>query len=307
MATGEYQQALRSEGFISLPSGLQPHEIEPVFEQFRELYDLMYADDGSGKELYDAFRYEVPERPRDADYFQVRRRVGDINMFSQNGAIGTDDKDVAHIGPRTMLHARERLGKRMPKIMEQFIESCTEIHEQTKQAVRPVYRELGIEDIMLAKNPLDDIHMVRVLRYLGTEATHKADLHFDRSVATFAVWESSTGLVGAPGNNDYLHPTTVASVMKTVEQANNSPVNHVPGHGKFFLGAGYNHLPAEVREPQGELPLFAHGVVNSDPDQERSAVVVFMNPRLGYEPYTVASKHETDLNDLQTHLKTQAA
>jgi hypothetical protein len=300
----EYRAMLREEGYINVEFGIDGNNIDPLFDQFRELSELIWTPEGTHFDLEDALHYTIDERPKDADYFMVHRRIGEINPHSPDRAVGTDSKDLAHIGPRSMQEAKAKLGKRMPKVMREFIGSCLEIHEVTKQAVRPVYRALGMEDLMLAKNPENDIHMVRVLRYLGSTTTHKADLHFDRAVATVAAWESSPGLVGAPGNNSIGDSRlTPGDLIDTIAAANASDLIHESGKAKFFLAAGYNRLPdEEVFEKNGPLPLLAHGVLNQDPNEERDAVVVFMNPHLGVKGYVVPSPEETGLSDVYGHL-----
>jgi hypothetical protein len=316
MATAEktYITSLLSEGYASVPINVSGADIDPLFQQFREFAAIAWpereegeSDDAftkrqaAGQELVEAMHYKIPERPNDADYYMIHRRVGEDTPFSRTAA--TENKDVLHTGPRTLSTAQERLGKRMPGAMQALLESCVELHEAVKTSVRPVYRELGIEDIMLAEDATNDIHMVRVLRYLGTNATHKADLHFDRAVATMAVWESSPGLVGTPGNNTLARPMTQAELDAMTAKADASPINHVSGEAKFFLGAGYNRLPRDIHDNNGTLPLLAHGVVNQESSEERDAVVVFMNPHLGIEDYVVPSKAETSMTHLRASLE----
>lgn len=304
---------LRAEGFTAVPLDIGGADIDPLFDQFREFSAIAWPDrepgeseaafasrQAAGQALVEATHYKVPGRELDADYYMIHRRVGESTEFSRTAA--TENKDVLHTGPLTLQYATERLGRKMPGAMKALLESCAEVHEAVKRSVRPVFRELGIEDVMLAENGLEDIHMVRVLRYLGTNVTHKADLHFDRSTATMAVWESSPGLVGTPGNNALAAPMTSAELEAMIDQANASPINHASGEGKFFLGAGYNRLPAAVHDRNGNIPLLAHGVVNEQSDEERDAVVVFMNPHLGVEDYVVPSKAETSMTHLRDAL-----
>ncbi|GEM_PF-5375738 len=298
-----YRDMIREQGYVDLDFPISGADIDPLFEQFRELSELAWARDGSGERLVEAMHYVIPERPEDADYYLTHRREGEINLFSRDTTPGKENKDLAHFGPLSYALARAKLGNHMPEVMRQFLDSCVELHEATKTSVRPVLEALGIDKIMLAENPHHDIHMVRVLRYLGTSATHKADLHFDRSAATFAAWESSPGLVGAPGNNAYgqasLNPEELEHL---IAQADASPIEHVSGKGKFFLSAGYNRLPQAVHEQNGALPLLAHGVINEAPEEPRDAVVVFLNPHRYYKEYTIPPLHETGLSTIQQHL-----
>lgn len=302
-------------GYVSLPLDVSGSDIDPLFEQFREFSSIAWPEQGdsesnyayaarqaSGQELIDAMHYEIPERPKDAEYYMIHRRIGEETPFNRMPA--TENKDVLHIGPRTLDLAQERLGRRMPGVMKALLKGCDEIHHAVKASVRPVYRELGIEDIMLAEDPKDDIHMLRILRYLGTNATHKADLHFDRSVATMAVWESSPGLVGTPGNNALGRPImTKAELEAMTTRANGSLIKHTSGEGKFFLGAGYNRLSPSLHERNGNIPLLAHGVINQDSSEERDALVIFMNPHLGITDYVVPSKAETSMDHMKVALE----
>jgi len=298
-----YRDMLREQGYVDVDFSIQGADIDPLFEQFRELSELAWAPDGSGKAIVDAMRYTIPGRPEDADYYLVHRRKGEMNMFSRDPTPGKENKDLAHFGPRSRAVAQAKLGSRMPAVVRQFLDSCVELHEATKTSVRPVFEALGISEIMLAEHPEDDIHMVRVLRYLGTVATHRANLHFDRSAATFAAWESSPGLIGTPGNNAFGQASlTTEDLQALTERADASPIEHVSGKGKLFLGAGYNRLPSTVHEHNGPLPLLAHGVVNEASDEERDAVVVFMNPHLGFSPYAVPSLEETNMDMLSRQL-----
>ena len=301
-----YRDMIREQGYVDVPFPISGADIDPLFDQFRELSELAWAPDGSGKELVDAMHYVVPERPEDADYYLTHRREGEVNLFSRDKTLGKENKDLAHFGPRSYAIAEAKLGSRMPAVMRQFLDSCVELHEATKTSVRPVFEALGIDQLMLAENPDDDIHMVRVIRYLGTKASHKADLHFDRSAATFAAWESSDGLVGAPGNNAYGYAALSSEDLDSLmAQADASPIKHVSGQGKLFLCAGYNHLPQSVQERNGALPLLAHGVINKASDEERDAVVVFMNPHVGCTDYVVPPLHETGLSTIQEYLANQ--
>jgi hypothetical protein len=305
-----YRETLRDQGYVAVPFAIGGADINPLFDEFREFADLVWPTREAmestkayagrvafGTELEEALHVDIPERSEDGDWYMVHRRIGEIDKHSRTPA--TENKDLLHTGPRTLTTVRERLGRRMPEVMTRMLERCEEIHEAAKASARPVFQELGIADIMLARDPWNDIHMIRILHYFGTNDPQQADMHFDRSVATIAAWESSPGLMGVPGNNNFRYQTTREEVDDMLARAAASPIDHVSGEAKFFLGAGYNRLGYKVLDANGDIPLLAHGVGNPYPDQDRFAAVVFMNPHLGVTDYVVPSKAETSM----THLR----
>jgi hypothetical protein len=198
--------------------------------------------------------------------------------------------------------AEQRIGGILPKIMHSFISSCVELHEAAKTGARPVFRALGIEQAMLAKDRLQDEHVVRLFRYLGTSAALKADLHFDRSAATVAAWESHPGLCGVPAQNAQRRSLDIQELDARAEAAVQTPINHRSGMAKVFLGAGYNRFPDDLYGQNGQLPLLLHGVVNERPAEERDAVVVFMHPPANYPGYSIPTPSETGLEDIREHI-----
>ncbi|HET9173792.1 MAG TPA: hypothetical protein VFN56_00755 [Candidatus Saccharimonadales bacterium] len=298
-----YKDMLRTNGFVSVDFGISGADIDPLFAQFNELTDIAFQPDGSGKALIDAFHYTIPGRPNDADYYLTHRIKGDINPYNQTGISGTDEKYLAHVGPLTLAYAHSQLGRRMPIVMRRFIELCLVLHEEAKRSAEPVFRALGIADALLAKDSTEDIHMVRVLRYLGTQATYKAGLHFDRSVATVAAWENKPGLVGAAGHNGHLRTLDIHEADHMAATATTTPIAHRSGQAKVFLGAGYQHLPTEHRDANAFMPLLLHGVINDTPGEERNAVVVFMNPHRFFKGYSVPnSAHETGFDEVRNYI-----
>src|SRR5690349_20972898 len=135
--SGYYQDMLREQGYINLDFPISGADIDPLFEQFREFIAIGYGEDELPNEFVKALSYEVPGRPTDASYRFSHQRIGVENPDEPGRGASTDDKDLAHIGPRSLTIAQERLGKRMPAIMRQFITTCRELHEVTKTTVRP--------------------------------------------------------------------------------------------------------------------------------------------------------------------------
>lgn len=295
-----YLDKLEEKGFVSVPFGITAADINPLFDEFRDFLDI--CEQPGGERFREAIAFKPADRFTGGDYFVARRRVGEINHNAVNLLPSTEDKDIAHIGPRSFQMAHERLGGHMPVVMRQFLDSCLELHEAAKTSVRPVFRSLGLERVLLAEDSLRDEHVVRLLRYLGSSASHKAGLHFDRSVATLAAWESHPGLVGGPGQNAQRRGLDITELETAAAIANQTPIRHHSGSAKVFLGAGYNRLPDQDYSHNGELPLLLHGVLNERPNEERYAVVVFMHPPARYPGYQVPSGHETGLEGVRDHI-----
>ncbi len=295
-----YVDKLKTNGYISVPFGITGADIDPLFTEFREFLDL--CEQPGGQQFQEAVAFTPDNRNSGADYFVNRRRIGEINPHSVNKAAATEDKDLAHIGPNTYNLASEKLGGRMPQVMHQFLSSCVELHQATKASVLPVFKALGLDKSVLAEKPAEDKHVIRLIRYLGTTASHKADLHFDRSAFTLAAWESHPGLVGTPAQNAQRRSVDIHELETAADLANHTPIAHYSGRAKFFLGAGYNRFPDELYDKSGELPLLLHGVLNERPNEERDAVVVFMHPPAGYPGYQVPTKDETGIEEVREYI-----
>lgn len=297
-------EQIRENGFVTVSFGICGADIDTYFTDFREFLDI--CEEPGGQKFADALAYSIPGREDDGTYWVQRRRLGEKNPFeSIDRAPATESKDTAHVGPQSIEIARLRLGAEMPKAMARFLEGCTEIHEAAKSSVRPVFSALGIENIMLAKDRMKDVHLVRPLRYIGTTALHQAGLHFDRSKFTLAPWESKPELVGAPGNNGFLEPISIDELDELAATANNSVIDHQSGSAKLFAGAGYNRLDKGLRDASGNLPLLLHGVINRVPEEERDAVVVFMNHHVDVLG-SVARPDETGFNEVRARVVRQA-
>ena len=298
-----YIEELRTNGYIDLATASD--DIDPVFEEFRSFLEL--CDEPGGQKFADAITYTPDDVHNGGDYFVNRRRVGDINPYAINKAPSTEDKDVAHIGPVSLLRAEAVLGKRgVPAIMRQFLTSCVELHHINRAEVGPVFEVFGIKDIMLAEDPEDDIFVDRFLRYLSSNISHKAGLHLDRSAFTAARKETTPGLVGTPANNAQRIPMSISELDAIEARANATPVHHTPGHIKLFAGAGYNRFSDDVYNINGELPLFMHGVLNLVPDEERFARVGFMHPHLKAARamnYLIPRASETGIEGIRAYLE----
>lgn len=294
-----YRDQIREKGYVSVPSAASATDLERISGLFGD-FMATCQDEGNGT-FEDALTFVLPDRPKDGDYYVKRRIPGEKLPFHQDRAPGTDHKDVAQFGPLSMSVALSRLGNRTPRIMRDLLDRCVDLTEAAKASVRPVLGALGIEGLIIAEDSTENVHVVRLLHYLPSRKDHLGDLHFDRSVSTLALWESGPGLVGAPGNNTKGGVNDVDVIDDMALRANQGPIAHRSGFGKFFLGAGYNHLPADY-QTQSDIPLLLHGVVNSEEQTERDSIVVFMNPELGF-PHTVPPSHETGLSDMREYVE----
>lgn len=294
------EEKLGEDGYAAINFKLTQQDQDDLFSAFNAV--IAESEESSrGHQLIEAITYRVKGREADGDYYLVKRVPGDKHPFHPDRAEGTEHKYTAHIGPQTAPRAAEyfRGSKNVPANLSEFLVLCEAVHEATKTATRPIYEALGIDHIMLADDPSDDVHIVRLLRYLNTaKEKPKAALHFDRSVATLAITESMSGLIGVPGNNGFDSALTIEEVELLQARALTSPVDHFLNEAKFFLGAGYNHLRREQPEVLRRIPLFLHGVSNIEPTVERDAVVAFMNPRIGVS-YTVPNETETGLSEIR--------
>ena len=288
-------EAVKHDGFGAVEFDMGAQDFDDVRHRFQTVIDD--AAGPGGQKIIDALTFQLEDRPDDGDYYLHKRVPGDTHPMHTDRAPGTEHKYTLHYGPLSVAYARRVFGRAVPRSLGLLFASCGEIHEHTKQAVRPIYEKLGIAGVMLAENPADDVHIVRLLKYLHTdEAKLKAALHFDRSVATVAVSESKEGLIGAKGQN---RNVTAQELDEAASNAYNNPLVHYENEAKFFFGAGYNNLPRKFRNPN--LPLLLHGVNNLEPDQERDAVVVFMNPRRGFT-HIVPGQEQTGFVEVRAHI-----
>lgn len=295
-----YEQ-LENKGFVSVGYGVTAADLDPLFDQFSEFLDV--CDEPGGERFAEALAFTPTDPTAGADYFVSRRRVGQINPHSINPAPATEDKDIAHIGPRSLELATHRLRGNVPSVMRTFLLSCVELQQATLRAIRPIYRALDLEDVMLAPNHLDDQLVTRLLKYLAGTALFKADLHIDRSAFTAANLESEPGLVGTPSHNGIRRPISAEEFEADMAQAAATPIAHRSGELKFFVGAGYNRLPDEIYARNGDLPQLLHGVTNNNPGNERLAIVKFHNPPAGLSGYTIPDQYETGASEIQARLR----
>lgn len=321
-ARNHYVETAHKQGFVPVRIGVSGTDIDPLFASFREvLHDIYDQPSTHGQDLIDGLNVSVPDRPLDSVGFISQRRIGQVNPYERERAPSSDDKDIFHFTPQTVEHFTEYMRTRggINTAMRGLLDQCVELHEAVKSSVRPVLGALGLSDYILSPRGYEnkDVHHLRLIRYLATTATESphfkahdslAQLHLDRSKFTAAVWESSSGLVGAPGNNIYGNPDlTLEEFDEAAQRALQTPIQHSSGQVKLFAGAGYNRLPGEVRRVSGDLDPLLHGVTDDNPGEERDAVVLFMNETSLHTDCSVPTPEETTFELIREQIAAKRA
>lgn len=305
-----YHEKLGELGYVPLQAQITAADTAALFSQFRDLLHVAHEESGPlGAHIIQALHSEVPGRQFDGASFIERRRIGEVNRFEPDPRPGTENKDTLHYTPYGDRHARAYFRDHggIPKVVEDVLDGCAELHAEVARAVRPVLGALGLEAYIIAASGsnIANVHLVRLLRYppqsevRGTGPTERAELHLDRSTFTAAIAEDAPGLVGASGNNAIGRPDlTVEEFDAMCAQALGQPIDHHAGEIKFFPGAGYNHLPERLQAVSRHLQPLLHGVMSPEgdgivPQTDRFAAVLFMNPHSFNRGVTIAAKEET--------------
>jgi hypothetical protein len=309
-----YVDQIHRNGYVSVDFPVNGADIDPLFASFRSLVtEVWERPNDHSQDIVDAFSIKHWQRPADSAGFIDQRRIDQYNRYDPGRAAATEDKDILHFTSLTASHVYEYLRTRggQPRIVRELIKHCVDLQEAVRPAVQPALEALGVAEHLLAPKGLeiDNIHVLRILHYLAkplvetrVEARRDklSELHFDRSKFTAAVWESGPGLVGAPGNNGYGKRDLLVEELEVyAKRALNSPIKHTSRSLKLFAGAGYNRLPAPSRQVSGNLPLLLHGVTNDFPNEERDAVVLFMNEHVGKHDASVPAVDECRFGNIR--------
>jgi hypothetical protein len=289
---GDIRAELYENGYANLAFGLGKSAVAELFANFKNFATI--CDEPGGEKLVEALNFKVGNKGNGIFYMK-HRKPGDVNDYEKRGDVGKDDKLVMHFGAQTHSRALDVLGV-LPKEMEIFLDNCAQFYMEGRRVAQIGARALGIEDPLFPSNHKKDIHLLRLIDYTATNSEHLGEAHFDRGVVTLAISESAPGLRGKPGDNGFLKPLDEAVRQRL--QRGLDPINHQEGVAKFFASAGLRRLPPATREGQDldAIPLLAHDIVNENPGEDRQAVVMFFNPYLGFEPYTVPEKEETSVS-----------
>jgi isopenicillin N synthase-like dioxygenase len=287
----DIRTALHENGYANIAFNLGKPAVEELFSNFKTFAKL--CDERNGEKLVEALNFEVGNKGNGV-FYMTRRKPGDSNGYEKRGDVGKDDKLVLHFGSQTPARALDALGE-LPRDMATFLDNCSQFYMEGRRAAQIGARALGIDRHLFPQDQRKDLHLLRLIDYTATESEHLGEAHFDRAVVTLAISESAPGLRGLPSDNGYLVPLDEATKQRLTTGL--QPINHREGQAKFFASAGLRRLPEAIRQKQGldEVPLLAHDIVNEQPGEDRQAVVMFFNPYLGFEPYTVPSKEETSI------------
>ncbi len=282
------EQHLNWRGYIPTGIDVSKEDINGVVQKYLGFLTL-------DERHHDATKFYLTDRG-DGDFGQYTRVAGNVE---ERGA-RPDNKDIFHFGSMSRQVIESRLGfGQMPKPMREFLDDTEALFwagQQAKHDMLMVMDAWGakLSDVLQPETEtMNDV--LRLIAYYDNEDV-LAKGHFDRSVTALAIGESHPGLRMTPGQNG-IKVDADQRYMDRLE-SRLEPVEHKSGEAKFFLGAGWNRLPEDVKGKHWEdLPLAYHDVVNTgqkvDERVMRWAVVMFNNPHLGFKNYTVPTQPET--------------
>lgn len=281
-------EGLYEKGFVPVGIDLGKSDLQTAIDRYTAFLEIDEAH-------HEATRFLSTPRG-DGDFGQYRRLPG------QQGVRGEvpDNKDIFHFGAQSRQVIEARLQGAMPREMKEFLGMAEEIFWTAQRSKRQALQELDYYQMGLVGIMQPEVGTINdVLRFIAYYPNDEklAKGHFDRSTCTLAIGESHDGLRIAPGQNGLKTDVT----EEYLEGLENSlqPVEHKEKEAKFFLGAGWNHLPKRYNSGgrNDDLPLAWHDVVPSDKrvDEQvmRWAIVMFMNPVVEFEEYRVPSPPET--------------
>lgn len=280
------RENLYEKGYAPVGIDLGKSDLQTAMNRYTAFLEL-------DENLHDITRFDLTSRG-DGDFGQFRRTAG---TYGRRGKMA-DNKDIFHFGSMTRQVIESRLSGKMPVEMKDFLEAAESIYWAGQRTKKQSLEELdcfdtGLVGVMLPeRETVNDV--LRFIAYYPNEG-QLAKGHFDRSTASLAIGESHEGLRIAPGQNGLRLDCDEAYM----DQLNSSlqAVQHNEREAKFFLGAGWNRLPGYLKVCNEDRPLAWHDVVPSDKTVDsqvmRWAVVMFMNPNLGFEDYIVPTQPET--------------
>jgi hypothetical protein len=329
-------EQIHEKGQVSIGLGLSPRDIEPVFDAFGDVIEATFQDGRViDEDIFKAFRFETPGRAANGTGYLEQRRVGTINLAEPDRTPCTDNKYTLHYLPTTDAYVMKHYGgpDKIPLVVRTLISYCAELHAEVKKSIRAPLQALGLAEVLMAPpdRPLEDIHIIRLLRYLlppakegiimpKTSGKELAEFHLDRSRMSLPFSEGKPGLAGAPGSNGFADPNlTVEQFEAMAAKAMNTPIRHVTGQAKLFAGAGYYHLPQELQDASGNLPPLLHGVLDGaeaealhgptekalagGQDKFRDAAVAFINEHMRVLGWSVPSPAETGYTEIHDFLE----
>ena len=293
----QIKNELRSQGYANLPFAFGKVACQELFDNFADFVKLCQEPDGN--KLSEAVRFNVNGQSSGAYHLEYRE-PGKSNSNEPDRQPGKDHKWIFHYGSQTIERATRALGGALPKEMQACLDNCDEFYDESRRVMRVGAAALGLEHVMFTESRSEDVHVLRLIEYLGTLLGTLGEEHFDRALLTLADEENQSGLIGAPGNNGHRKPVSKRYIRWL--KANMRPIGHQEHQAKLFAGAGLNRLPDHIFERVSDIPLLGHGITNNHPGQKRRAVVFFGNPHQRFTNYTVPTSYETGFSDILTQL-----
>lgn len=280
------QQSLIEQGYAPVPIGVERQDLQNVMDSYMGFLELP-------EEFHQATVFDLTDRG-DGDFGQYTRVAGEMG----ERGIRPDNKDIFHFGSMSRQVIEARLAGELPHKLIDFLDICESLYWAAQRAKRGAIAELdcagsGLMQVLSPeRSTINDV--LRLIAYYDNEGP-LAKGHFDRSTTTLAIGESHPGLRIAPAQNGMVIDAD-AEYMSDVE-SRLEDVEYQPGVAKFFLGAGWNRLPSELREGNPDLPLGYHDVINIGrrvgERVMRWAIVMFNNPHIDFTDYVVPTPPET--------------
>lgn len=279
----QIRESMQEKGYAPVGIDLGKSDLQTAMDHYMAFLELDEA-------FHKKTRFDLSNRG-DGDFGQFTREAG---KEGNRGAI-PDNKDIFHFGSMTRQVIEARLSGDMPVEMKDFLEAAETIYWAGQRTKRNALEKLdtfkmGLVGIMQPeRDTINDV--LRFIAYYPNESK-LAQGHFDRSTATLAIGESHEGLRMAPGQNGLVLDASEEYMLELDQKL--TPVTYNEREAKFFLGAGWNRIPVNYKP---DLPLAWHDVVASDKTVDekvmRWAIVMFINPHLGFEGYAVPTQPET--------------
>lgn len=289
---------IKTDGYSPVPINLSRSDLNEAMYAYNQFLKLAEED-------FEKTKFYASDRG-DGDFGQFSRIAG---TEAERGEV-PDNKDIFHFGALTRQVVESRFKGETPKEVQDFLNAAEYIFWEAQRAKNNTLRQLDFNQMGLLEIMSPEMATINdVLRFINYYKNEDALAkgHIDRGVSTLAIGESHPGLRIAPAQNG-LYLDCNDEYMQMIESTL-TPAEYIEHEAKFFLGAGWNRLPVKYRLGNVELPLAYHDVTKSeitvDEEVMRWAIVMFSNPHLGFENYTVPTPPETrpykQLGRLSTH------
>ncbi|MGZ6005174.1 MAG: hypothetical protein ACXWLH_03400 [Candidatus Saccharimonadales bacterium] len=310
------RQELVEQAFTRVPFAIGHAATQEYLRDFCDFAEFCFSEvDSNGKyPLVEAVCYSVNSNGSGIFYLE-RRRPGTINPNEPDKPPGPDSKDTMHFGPQTTRRATEALGGALPAEMKLFLEQSDYIWNLGVEAVRPVARAIGVEEIIYTEEREDHVILLRPLNYIPTLEDLLGETHLDRALITGSFDVSGPGAVAVAGTNGVRYPVddieypiidaTEAELLEMVSHL--EPIEQIEHLANVFFGGGMNHVQEPYHSRLAVYNMLIHAIRNLVPGQSRNALVMFFNSHLKYDGQpTSPGPKETGLNKIIERIREQA-